>query len=139
MLMQDTDSIVVRVLGSSDIDRSAYVSFLREHGVPAEPSAGEILQESAEGEIAPQITFLVDAVKILIPGLAANAIYDICKTRLRPLFRQLARAVRERRELDERHLLTVIVKFEQGTSTYNLPGVDRPAAIDAMGFACRSR
>ncbi len=134
MPMQGTDSIVVGVLGSSDVDRSAYAAFLREHGVAAEPSPGEILQESAEAEIASQITFLVDAVKILVPGLAVNAIYDVCKTRLRPLFRQLAKAVRERRELGERHLLTVIVKFDRGTSTYNLPGVDRQAAIEAIGI-----
>ncbi|MGC2360950.1 MAG: hypothetical protein WA428_01345, partial [Candidatus Cybelea sp.] len=85
--MEATDLVVVRVSGSSDVDRSAYAAFLREHSVLAEPAPGEILQESIEGEIARQITFLVDAVKMLIPGMATMVIYDICKAQLQLLFK----------------------------------------------------
>jgi hypothetical protein len=133
--METTDLIVVRVSGSSDVDRSAYAAFLREHSVLAEPAPGEILQESIEGEIARQITFLVDAVKVLIPGMATMAIYDVCKAQLQPLFKRFAEAVRERRELDNRHLLTVIIKLKSGTLAYNIPGVDRPASIEAIGIS----
>jgi len=83
-----------------------------------------MLHESIEGEIARQISLLVDAVKMLIPSMATMVIHDVCKAQLQPFFKRFAEAVRERPELDNRHLLTVIVKLESGTLTYNIPGVD---------------
>jgi hypothetical protein len=127
-----TEEIVIKVFGSSDVDRSGYAAFLRARGIRAESAPGEILQESAETAIAPQIVFIVDVAKTIAIGLVTNVAYDVAKEQLRPALKRLAGAIRDRRECDKRHIVTIRIRIDGEDTTYNLPSVDRPAAIEAI-------